>query len=153
MVYVRVLAIGNRAPEWINLALNDYLKRFRHKFKVSIESIPIPSRSRKKFKDGADNLLARLSSDDFFVLLDAQGNQWSTETLATKLTKWELGGKKLVFGICGPDGCNEKTFSRADSVWSLSKLTFPHMLVRVLVIEQLYRADMVRISHPYHKIN
>ena len=153
MAYVRILAIGNRAPEWINLAVNDYLKRFRYKFRVSIEGIPISSRSRNRFKDGTKNLLAKLSSDDFFVLLDAQGVQWSTKTLATNLTKWELGGKKLVFGIGGPDGWNEETFSRADSVWSLSKLTFPHMLVRVIVIEQLYRADMVRIFHPYHKIN
>ena len=96
-------------------------------------------------------LLDRLKADDFLILLDERGRLYSTVELADQITQWELSGRSLVFAIGGADGWCEDMRQRADSQWSLSKLVFPHPLARVVVVEQLYRADSVRQGHPYHR--
>ena len=109
-------------------------------------------------KTGADareehrkRLFDRLKSHDFLILLDERGRSYSTTELADQLTQWELSGRSLVFAIGGADGWCDDVRARADVQWSLSNLVFPHPLARVIVIEQLYRADSVRQGHPYHR--
>ena len=96
-------------------------------------------------------MLAAIPADCLVVALDVQGKAWSTEDLATKLQDWMASGRDLVLLIGGPDGLSPACLERADQRWSLSSLTFPHALVRVLVAEQLYRAWTVTIGHPYHR--
>ncbi|CAI8405117.1 MAG: Ribosomal RNA large subunit methyltransferase H [Gammaproteobacteria bacterium] len=152
MANVRLLAVGQKMPSWVQAACADYLPRFRHQFKVQIEEIPVSK------KEGADaqtehkkKLLGRLKQNDFLVLLDERGRSYSTLELADQITQWELSGRSLVFAIGCADGWCEESRALADSQWSLSKLIFPHPLARVIVVEQLYRADSVRQGHPYHR--
>ena len=152
MANVRLLAVGQKMPSWVRVACADYLLRFRHQFKVQIEEIPV---SKKEGTDAQTEhkkkLLDRLKQNDFLVLLDERGRSYSTLELADQITQWELSGRSLVFAIGGADGWCEEARALADSQWSLSKLIFPHPLARVIVVEQLYRADSVRQGHPYHR--
>ena len=152
MANVRLLAVGQKMPSWVQAACADYLPRFRHQFKVQIEEIPA---SKKEGTDAQTEhkkkLLYRLKQNDFLVLLDERGRSYSTLELADQITQWELSGRSLVFAIGGADGWCEEARALADSQWSLSKLIFPHPLARVIVVEQLYRADSVRQGHPYHR--
>ena len=152
MADVRLLAVGQKMPSWVQDGCAEYLPRFRHQFRLVVEEI-IASK-----KDGADareehrkRLFDRLKSHDFLILLDERGRSYSTTELADQLTQWELSGRSLVFALGGADGWCDDVRARADVQWSLSNLVFPHPLARVIVIEQLYRADSVRQGHPYHR--
>ena len=85
------------------------------------------------------------------IALDIQGKPWSTEQLSAQLAEWLQGGQHLDLLVGGSEGLSETCLKKAETRWSLSPLTFPHCLVRVLVAEQLYRAHSLLIGHPYHK--
>ena len=152
MADVRLLAVGQKMPSWVQDGCAEYLPRFRHQFKLVVEEI---MGSKKTGVDAREEhrkrLFDRLKSHDFLILLDERGRSYSTTELADQLTQWELSGRSLVFAIGGADGWCDDVRSRADVQWSLSSLVFPHPLARVIVIEQLYRADSVRQGHPYHR--
>jgi len=99
----------------------------------------------------AERLLAQVGDKDRVIALDVKGRTWSTETLARKLDDWRMDGNDLAFLIGGADGLDERCLDRAEERLSLSALTFPHALVRVIVAEQLYRAWTVLTGHPYHR--
>jgi len=149
---VRLLTIGQKMPDWIQAGCADYLPRFRRQFRLLLEEIPASKKSAELAQEEhGKRLLERLKTHDFLIVLDERGRQFSTMELASQLTQWELSGRSLVFAIGGADGWGEEIRSRADQVWSLSDLVFPHPIARVLVIEQLYRADSIRQGHPYHR--
>lgn len=152
MTEVRVIAIGQKMPDWVEAGCQDYLPRFRHQFRVRLEPLAASKRSGDLGKlEHQQRLFERLRPNDCLIALDERGTQFSTEGLAEMLTRWELSGRNLVFAIGGADGWTTEVRERADVLWSLSALVFPHPLVRILVIEQLYRADSVRQGHPYHR--
>lgn len=95
-------------------------------------------------------VLKIIDERDFVVLCDERGSEMSSEALAAEYGRWMGLGKRTVFIIGGAYGVDDSLRKRADIVWSLSKLVFPHQLVRLLVVEQLYRANMILKSHPYH---
>ncbi len=97
-------------------------------------------------------LLAKLGATERLVLLDERGKQLTSRSLATQLSQWQNDGRDLGFVIGGPDGVSEAIRKRADIVWSLSQLTLPHGMARVLLSEQLYRAWSLQTGHPYHRI-
>lgn len=152
MTDVRLLAVGQKMPSWVQHGCAEYLPRFRHHFKLVVEEI---AASKKQGADAREEhgkrLFDRLKIHDFLILLDERGRSYSTTELADQLTRWELLGRSLVFAIGGPDGWCNDVRARADIQWSLSSLVFPHPLARVIVIEQLYRADSVRRGHPYDR--
>ncbi|HRE32868.1 MAG TPA: 23S rRNA (pseudouridine(1915)-N(3))-methyltransferase RlmH, partial [Candidatus Berkiella sp.] len=96
-------------------------------------------------------LLQKNSPTDKVIALDVQGQAFSTQTLATNIANWQQEGNRLVFLIGGPDGLSEACLKRANVKWSLSMLTFPHVLARVILLEQLYRATSLLANHPYHR--
>ena len=98
-----------------------------------------------------EKILAGLSKDEQVVLLDEQGKQMTSPDLAGRLEAWQSDGRDLCFVIGGPDGVSPACRERAGLVWSLSKLTLPHGLARVLFAEQLYRAWSLQVGHPYHR--
>ncbi|MDB4020905.1 23S rRNA (pseudouridine(1915)-N(3))-methyltransferase RlmH [Litorivicinus sp.] len=152
MANVRLVAVGQRMPDWVTLACDDYLPRFRRHFCLRLEEVPSSKQSGSQAQnDHHSRLIERVKPQDFLIVLDERGQQFSTAELALKLTDWELSGRSLVFAIGGPDGWNEKTYEKSDQLWSLSSLVFPHPIARLLVIEQLYRADSIRQGHPYHR--
>lgn len=96
-------------------------------------------------------MLAAISDRDRVVALDVKGKPWSTEQLASHLRDWQLGGDNISLLVGGPDGLAEECLARADQRWSLSALTLPHPLVRIVLAEQLYRAWTINNNHPYHR--
>jgi 23S rRNA (pseudouridine1915-N3)-methyltransferase len=153
---ITIHAIGKRMPAWIRQGFEDYQGRFPRHVKVSLREINMPERVSncdvlKLKEEEGDRLLARISSDDVVIALDESGKQWSSRELSAHLATWLQEKRDLSLLVGGPDGLSRQCLDRADRIWSLSRLTLPHMLVRVLLAEQLYRAFAITQNHPYHR--
>lgn len=154
---LRVMAIGTRMPDWVDSAFNDYWRRMRALWKL--ELIEVQAASRRDVGGAAlaaknaeaRRLLELVTPRDFIVTLDEHGTQKSTVELSLWLEQRRASGKDLAFIIGGPDGLAEEVLARANLRWSLSRLTLPHGMVRVVLAEQIYRATMVLTGHPYHR--
>jgi len=143
---VRILAVGTRMPEWVTTAYEDYARRMRKDMRVDLEEIPV---GRVK-ADEEKRLLERIG-DDYLVALDERGKSLTTLQLARWLGERQQDGRNLTFVIGGPNGLGPAILVKAAMRWSLSALTFPHAMVRVILAEQLYRAHSVLQNHPYHR--
>ena len=140
---VRLIAAGTRLPDWINEGFADYAKRFSHGLKFELIEIPLAKE--------AERMQAAIGARDYVVALEVEGRAMNTPELARWLEARRTDGRDLALLIGGPDGLDAALSSRADFRWSLSPLTWPHGLVRVLVAEQLYRAQSLLQGHPYHR--
>jgi 23S rRNA (pseudouridine1915-N3)-methyltransferase len=154
---LRLLAVGTRAPDWVQSGFGEYARRMPEKLRVQVIEIPLGSRLKnqsvaKAIGSESQALLKTVNSKDFVVALDIMGKSLSTQQLALQLQHWQSNGRDICFMIGGPDGLSANCLARADMKWSLSSLTLPHMLVRVLLMEQLYRAWAINANHPYHRI-
>jgi len=152
----RLLAAGTRLPDWINTGFQDYQRRLRTPFELELLEIPIATRRggenrRPAVAREGSTMLAAIRPDDFVVALEVAGKAMSTEQLSDWLARRMQEGRSLALLIGGPDGLAPECSSRADLRWSLSPLTLPHALVRVIVAEQLYRAVSLLAGHPYHR--
>ena len=143
---VRIVAIGTRMPGWVEAAYGDYTRRLRARLRVDLEELAIG----KSKADEEQRLLAR-AGDDYLVALDERGKSLTTLDLAKWLGQRLQDGRDLCFVIGGADGLGAGVLKGADLRWSLSTLTFPHAMVRVVLAEQLYRAHSVLQNHPYHR--
>lgn len=153
---LRVLAVGSRPPEWAAAAFEDFARRLPHPFSIGLDEIPLGKRRKGEAPDRAvaeeaRRLRAAVPRGARIVALDRRGQAWSTERLAEHLSDWRGEGRDCAFLIGGPDGLDDALRGEADAVWSLGPLTLPHMLVRVIVAEQLYRAWSILENHPYHR--
>lgn len=153
---MRLIAVGSRMPSWVREAYEDYIRRLDSTLKVSLVEIDPGPRGparppQKAMESEARKILAAVRKDEFVVALDEHGSQWTTRELAAWLKVRMLDGRDLAFLIGGPDGFTPEVLARSDLRWSLSLLTFPHALVRVVLAEQLYRAHGVLTNHPYHR--
>jgi 23S rRNA (pseudouridine1915-N3)-methyltransferase len=153
---VRLIAVGTRPPGWVRDVCEDYITRLGSHLPVSVTEIPSGPRSggeppaRAIAREG-ERVLAALRREDFVVALDERGTEFSTRELAEWLRKRRQEGEDLAFVIGGPDGLAPEVLARSALRWSLSRLTLPHALVRVLLAEQLYRAHSLLAGHPYHR--
>ncbi len=153
---VRVLAVGSRMPKWVRESYDDYVTRLGPHLKVALTEIEAGSRSGSRTPQSAmereaQRLLAAVRKDDYVVVLDERGTEMTTRDLSSWLGTRMREGQDLVFLIGGPDGFAPEVLARGNLRWSLSRLTFPHALVRVVLAEQLYRAHGVLTNHPYHR--
>lgn len=150
---VRIIAVGTRCPEWVDAAFDDFARRLPPAVRPAlIELTPAPRTQGARAKASEEQrLLAAVSADDFVVVLDERGQSFTSVTLSAWLGERRLARRNLAFLIGGPDGFDTTVLQRADLRWSLSALTFPHAVVRVLLIEQLYRAHCLLNHHPYHR--
>ncbi|HEV7613345.1 MAG TPA: 23S rRNA (pseudouridine(1915)-N(3))-methyltransferase RlmH [Steroidobacteraceae bacterium] len=152
----RLVAAGTRMPDWINSGFREYQKRLRTPLVLELQEIPVATRRpgenplRAIEREGAD-MLAALDQGDYVVALEIGGKSMSTEQLSLWLSERLREGRPLALLIGGPDGLSPKCRERADRSWSLSALTLPHGLVRVVVAEQIYRAMSLLAGHPYHR--
>lgn len=152
---IRLIAVGQRPPAWVAEGFSEYVRRLPREMPLALVEVPpaarrnLPAERARRLE--AERLLGQVSERDRVIALDVKGRTWSTETLARKLDDWRMEGNDLAFLIGGADGLDERCLSRADERLSLSALTFPHALVRVIVAEQLYRAWTVLTGHPYHR--
>jgi 23S rRNA (pseudouridine1915-N3)-methyltransferase len=153
---VRLIAVGTRPPGWVRDACEDYITRLGSRLPVSITEIATGRRSageppaRAVAREG-ERVLAALGRGDYLIALDERGTELSTRELAAWLKTRMQEGEDLAFVIGGPDGLAPEVLARSKLRWSLSRLTLPHALVRVLLAEQLYRAHSLLAGHPYHR--
>ena len=152
----RLIAAGTRMPDWVNVGFRDYQKRLRSPLVLDLVEIPIATRSagenpqRAVAREG-ENMLAALGRDDFVVALEVKAKSMTTEQVSSWLAERLREARPLVLLIGGPDGLSDACRTRANHAWSLSPLTLPHGLVRVILAEQIYRAMSVLAGHPYHR--
>lgn len=153
---IRLLAVGQKMPAWVEAGFNEYAKRFSGDCQLQLQELAMSKRHKNmqpeqhKEKE-AQTILAAIKKDDYVVVLDVLGKAISTEDLAQTMQQWQMLGQAIVIIIGGPDGLDGSVLQRADRKISLSKLTLPHPLVRVLLVEQLYRAWSINKGHPYHR--
>ena len=153
---IKLIAVGGKMPDWVNSGFNEYVKRLPHELKLEVIEVPLGQRGKgadiqRAIAKESRQLLAAIEEKDQVVALDVKGSAWSTEQLAQKLSEWQMSGTNVALLVGGPDGLSPDCLQRAGQSWSLSKLTFPHPLVRVVVAEQLYRAWTLLNNHPYHR--
>ncbi|HET7306857.1 MAG TPA: 23S rRNA (pseudouridine(1915)-N(3))-methyltransferase RlmH [Gammaproteobacteria bacterium] len=152
---LRVLTIGNRMPGWVDEGFRTYATRLPHECALSLTEIPLPKRTPRRAGASAlegKRMLGHIRPDDEAIALDVRGKSLTTEALAQQFGDWLQDGRDRVFLIGGPDGLAPDALERADWRWSLSPLTLPHGLARVVVAEALYRAWTVLQGHPYHRV-
>jgi len=148
--------MGAKLDAWINAGYETYSKRLPGECRLVLTEIAVLKRSRsadikRLVKRESDAILAAVPRGAKVVALDVLGQQWSTPALAKQLKKWLQSGQDVALLVGGPEGLSSDCRARADTLWSLSPLTLPHALVRVLVAEQIYRAWSILNNHPYHR--
>ncbi|MEN9464557.1 MAG: hypothetical protein RL217_738, partial [Pseudomonadota bacterium] len=153
---LRLLAVGQKMPSWVEEGYSEYAKRLP--LDCTIELVEIPSGHRAKntskekaMQQEAEAIKKALRPSDHVVALEVLGKNWSTETLADNLKRWRMQGGDVALLVGGPDGMTDEILALAKERWSLSALTLPHPLVRIVLAEQLYRAWSILQNHPYHK--
>lgn len=152
----RLISVGERMPTWVAEGFAEYRKRLSRELPLDLVEIPLGARGKgrdpaRAIADEGAAVLAALPKDVYVVALDGRGKSWSSEQLAEQLARWRQSGRDLAILVGGPDGHAADVLARADQQWSLGPLTLPHMLVRLVVAEQLYRAVTILEGHPYHR--
>ena len=149
------MAIGTRLDDWISAGFNEYARRLpRGNTLELIEVAPAPRRGQpvaRLNEDEAVRLLDKVTPRDHVVALDVRGKPLSTENLSERMSEWRMIGSDVIFLVGGADGLDASVLERANEKLSLSAMTFPHGLVRVMLAEQLYRAWTLLSGHPYHR--
>jgi len=153
---ISLIAIGQKMPAWVNQGYEEYARRMPPECQLQLIEIPLSKRSKASdvgrliSKEG-EQMLAAIKKDSLVVAMDLTGKAWSTPQLAEQLTGWMQSGRNIALLVGGPEGLAPACQDRAEVTWSLSKLTLPHPLVRIVLAEQLYRAVSILKHHPYHK--
>ena len=155
-MHILLLAAGTRQPEWVNAGFESYAVRMPRECRLILMEIPLSVKRRnnevgKAITEEGQRMLAAVPADTDLTALDVRGKPMNTEQLAKQLQRWSQAGRNLTFMIGGPDGLSEECIVRARFRWSLSPLTLPHGMVRIIVAEQLYRAWTLLAGHPYHR--
>ncbi|WP_110664840.1 23S rRNA (pseudouridine(1915)-N(3))-methyltransferase RlmH [Salinicola halophilus] len=153
---IRLLAVGTRMPAWVETGIETYRKRLPRDMPLDVVEIPAGARGKgadiaRAVQSEGDRMLEKLREREHVVALEVTGAAWSTERLSGRLDEWRLGGDDVALLVGGPDGLDPRLATRAKQSWSLSPLTLPHPLVRVILAEQLYRAHTLLSGHPYHR--
>jgi 23S rRNA (pseudouridine1915-N3)-methyltransferase len=153
---IHLIAAGQRMPEWVESGFQEYARRMTGDCRVRLVEIALRKRKsnhevQQSVRLEGEQMLNAVPPGAHIVALDITGNQWSTGQLAQTLEKWLAMGKDVALLIGGPEGLAPECKAAARESWGLSKLTFPHPLVRIIVVEQLYRAWSVLQHHPYHR--
>lgn len=153
---IRLICVGTKMPAWVTSGFQEYAKRLPSDMRLELLEIPPGHRGKgadvkRAIEKESKQILSALGKDERVVALDVQGRNWSTEQLAESLRGWQMGGQNVALLIGGPDGLSAECLALAQQRWSLSNLTFPHPLVRVILAEQIYRAWSLLNNHPYHR--
>lgn len=143
-------------PGWVEEGFNEYLRRFPSDMQLYLTEIPAGKRGKNAdikriLQKEGELTLAAIPKGNRIVTLEVTGKPWDTPTLAAQMTKWQLDGRDVSLLIGGPEGLAPECIAASEQRWSLSALTLPHPLVRVIVAESLYRGWSINNNHPYHR--
>ena len=143
-------------PRWVEDGWQEYAKRLPNELPLELVEIPLNTRAKnadvqRLIRQEGDAMLAKVQPGERIVTLEVHGKPWSTEQLAQELERWRLEARNVNLMVGGPEGLAPQVCERSEQRWSLSPLTLPHPLVRILLGEQIYRAWTVLNGHPYHK--
>ena len=150
---IKIISIGNKPPQWVKDAIKSYSDRVENHFKIGwVEIKPEKNFSsvKKKKELEAKKILTQINND-FIICLDENGMDCSSTKLSKNLSLWVQTYPSISFIIGGADGLGDEIFKRANWKWSLSKMTLPHHLVKIILIEQIFRATSILNNHPYHR--
>jgi 23S rRNA (pseudouridine1915-N3)-methyltransferase len=152
----RLIAVGERAPAWVATGFEEYRKRLSHSLPLELVEVEPGLRGKgrdpvRAMADEGQRVLAALPKQAHVIMLDGGGRGWTSEELAGRMEKWRQWGRDLAFCVGGPEGHGPDVRKAAHESWSLGPLTLPHMIVRLVVAEQLYRAATLLANHPYHR--
>jgi len=155
-VRLQLLAVGQKMPAWVAQGYRDYAGRMPPELRLELTELPSGDRGKGANVDRArevegQRLLAAAARGARIIALDPLGRQETTEQLSGRMSGWLQDGRDVALLVGGPDGLDQACLEAADQRWSLSQLTMPHMLVRVVLAEQLYRAWSILANHPYHR--
>ena len=153
---ITLLSVGQRMPSWVEQGYQEYAKRLPREYSLHLLELPAAKRSKNTvveaaIEDEGKRILAAIPKNNYVVVLDERGKTWSTVQLAEQMKQWSFEGFDVTLVVGGADGLAQQVKAKADRLWSLSALTLPHPLVRVLLAEQIYRAWSVMTNHPYHR--
>jgi 23S rRNA (pseudouridine1915-N3)-methyltransferase len=153
---IHLICVGRRMPDWVQAGYLEYARRLPPECALHLIEVDLPRRGKTGSADLAradegERLQKAIPKGAGVVALDGRGQRWTTEDLARHLGAWLAGGRDQALLVGGPDGLDPACLARADQCWSLSPLTFPHPLVRVILAEQIYRAWSLLKGHPYHR--
>ena len=153
---IQLVAVGTKMPAWVEQGYQAYARRFPADMPLQLHEIPAQKRGKNADyhrildKEG-DTCLAAIPKGNRIVTLEVTGKPWDTPALASQLSKWQMDGRDVSLLIGGPEGLAPQCIAASEQKWSLSPLTLPHPLVRVVVAESLYRAWSINNNHPYHR--
>lgn len=153
---IRLITVGSRMPAWVEQGWQEYARRLPPELALELIEIPLVTRGKnadvaRLMRQEGRAMLSKVAGGERVITLEVQGRPWTTEELAGELNAWRLQANTVNLMVGGPEGLAEEVRARSDVRWSLSPLTLPHLLVRILVAEQLYRAWTLLVGHPYHK--
>lgn len=151
-----LIAVGTRMPAWVQTGYDEYAKRMPRDCSLTLREIALATRSKssdtaRAIEKESDAMLAAIPAQERVIALDIPGKPQTTASMAEALRQWQMQGGNTSFLIGGPDGLSSACLARAQESWSLSGLTLPHPLVRIVLAEQLYRAWSLLNHHPYHR--
>lgn len=152
---LRLIAVGTRMPAWVRDGFEEYAGRMPREARLELVEIPVAERGKNadvaRLKRLEGEKIAKLLRDAYVIAFDEGGESLSSLQWSRALAGWMQAGRDIALVIGGPDGLASEVLARADRKWSLSRLTLPHALVRILIAEQLYRAWTLMTNHPYHR--
>ncbi|WP_341305372.1 23S rRNA (pseudouridine(1915)-N(3))-methyltransferase RlmH [Pseudomonas sp. TMP25] len=153
---IKLIAVGSRMPRWVEEGWQEYAKRMPSELSLELVEIALTTRGKnadvtRMIRQEGEAMLSKVAPGERIVTLEVEGRPWSTEQLAVELDKWRLDARTVNLMVGGPEGLAPEVQARSEQRWSLSSLTLPHPLVRILIGEQMYRAWTVLSGHPYHK--
>lgn len=151
---IRILSIGNKPPAWVSSGFDSFMDRFASKLKPVLIEIPAGKRHKdiqKCLLDEKKHFRNRICAKNRLIALDEGGEEINSSQLAKKLNQWMVDGRNVEVMIGGSEGLHKSLISEAEEVLSLSRLTLPHHMARLVFIEALYRASSILMNHPYHR--
>jgi 23S rRNA (pseudouridine1915-N3)-methyltransferase len=153
---IKLICVGSRMPDWVEAGFAEYRKRLPPDFELMITEIPLAPRGKntdlaRALEKEGEACLKIIGARDFIVAMDVQGIMQSTEQMAENLGRLRDSGKNVAMLVGGPDGLAPACLKAANARWSLSGLTFPHPVVRIILAEQIYRSWSILAGHPYHR--
>ncbi|MDH5359244.1 MAG: 23S rRNA (pseudouridine(1915)-N(3))-methyltransferase RlmH [Gammaproteobacteria bacterium] len=153
---IHLIAVGQRMPAWVEQGYQEYAKRMNAECQLHLLELAPGKRGKgmdleRAMADEGKRMQQAIPKGALVIALDLRGKAWDTQELSTQMDGWLSMGRDVALLIGGPEGLSAECFRLADASWSLSRLTLPHPMVRILVAEQLYRAWSILKNHPYHR--